>query len=85
MMMNRLKKLQNKIKIIHIKLKARIPKLFLVLVNMFIIIIWAIAIMLILNIFLSNGIGLLEFFESLALYFVVEQLKPWVFKLNIYR
>jgi hypothetical protein len=82
---NKLKKIKSKIKIRYIKLKAMLPKIAMLLINIAYVLVWAIAVMLVLNIFLQIGIGIIQLLESMALYFIIEQCKPWIYKLNIYR
>jgi hypothetical protein len=83
--MNLQNKLKNNLHIKYVKLKAITPKIGMLLVNIMYVIVWAIAVMLVLNIFLQTGIGLIELTQSMALYFLIEQCKPWIYKLNIYR
>jgi len=83
--MNWKKKLKNQLKIKYIQLKARLPKLVWFLINILIVLVWALAIMLVLDLFLYTGIGILQGIQALALYFIIEQIKPWINKLNIYR
>jgi hypothetical protein len=82
---NNLRKLKSKIKIKYVKTKATIPKIIILTFNIIYVLIWAIAVMLVLNIFLQTGIGIIELVQAMALYFIIEQVKPWVYKLNIYR
>jgi len=83
--MNWKKKLKNQLKIKYIQLKARLPKLVWFLINILIVLVWALAIMLVLDLFLYTGIGILQGIQALALYFIIEQIKPWINKLTIYR
>lgn len=82
---NKLKKIKSKIKIKYVKLKAMLPKIAMLLINIVYVLVWSIAVMLVLNIFLQIGIGLIQLVQAMALYFIVEQCKPWIYKLNIYR
>jgi len=79
------KKLKNRLFIKYIQTRARIPKVFDVFVNILIVGIWALGVMLVLDLFLGVGIGLLEYIQSLAVYLVIEQMRPWILKLNLYR
>jgi len=83
--MNWKKKLKNQLKIKYIQFKARLPKLVWFLINILIVLVWALAIMLVLDLFLYTGIGILQGIQALALYFIIEQIKPWINKLTIYR
>lgn len=80
-----LKQILSKLKIKYIQLKARIPRIIWFLINILIVCLWAIGLMLVLDLFIKTGIGMIQFFQSMALYFIIEQVKPWVNKLNIYR
>jgi len=80
-----LKRLKSRLKIKYIQFKARLPKFVWFLINILIVVMWAIGIMLVLDLFLHIGIGLIQGIQSLALYFIIEQAKPWINKLNIYR
>lgn len=80
-----LKRLKSRLKIKYIQFKARLPKFVWFLINILIVIMWAIGIMLVLDLFLHIGIGIVQGIQSLALYFIIEQIKPWINKLNIYR
>lgn len=80
-----LRKLQSSLHIKYVKAKATIPKIIMLIINIIYVVIWAIGIMLVLNIFLQTGLGLIQLTQSMALYFLIEQIKPWILKLNIYR